>query len=191
MARRRDYRAEYQRRIVRNLAKGLSRAAARGHAKAGEAPRILRQMAISPDHPLHIGFERVKAGESLTKTAAALRMSRERLRRYVGENADFQRQGRQWRIVQDRRLYQLPLYTNGQVRKPVLSVEAASEVGRFMRAVGQFLSTNKAEFLEPFVGEGVVNAQSQYLPFETDPNTLYALDARGELTFHLIYQIQL
>lgn len=186
-----DGKAVYQRRIERGLAKGLSRAAARGHAPAGEGPSRNVRWAISPTDALHKGFERVKAGETLTQTAKALGVSRERLRAYIGEYSEFRRVGRQGRIVTDRRLFQLPLYTNGQVRKVVVDAEGASNLGRYMAAVGRFLATNDASILAPFEGQGVVNAFGQFLAFETDPNALYALDAKGELAFHQVYQIQI
>jgi hypothetical protein len=187
----RDFKLEYVRRIARGLEVGLDRSAARGHPKSGQDIRPKKPAAISPANPLHKGFERVKAGGGLANAAKALRISRERLRRYVGENADFGRDGRQWRIVVDRRRFQLPLYTAGKMRRIIVNADGASELGRYMAAVGKFLRTNRAAGLEPFEGRGVVNASGQFVPFETDPNALYALDAKGELTFHQIYQIQI
>ena len=187
----RNFRREYQSRIARNLAKGLSRSAARGHARAGEGPPHIMRRTISPTDPLHRGFERVKAGETLTKTARALGVSRERLRAYIGEHGEFRKVGRQGQIVVDRRLFQLPLYSNGQLRRIIVDSDGATALGRYMSAVGRFLATNKVRLIAPFEGEGVVNAFGQFFPFETRPNALYALDAKGELTFHQIYQIQL
>jgi hypothetical protein len=187
----RNYRQEYRKRIERNLAKGMTRSAARGHPRAGEAMRPKSVAAIGPDNPLHRGFERVKAGQGLAKTAKALRISRERLRQYVGDYGEFRRQEGRWRIVADHRRFQLPVYTAGRMRKVIVDADGASELGRYMAAVGRFLSTNRVSILEPFVGRGVVNAYGQFVPFETDPNALYALDAKGELTFHQVYQITL
>jgi hypothetical protein len=125
----------------------------------------------------------------LARTAKALRISRERLRRYIGDYGDFRRQHGRWRIVVDHRRFQLPMYTAGRVRRVTVDAEGASELGRYMAAVGRFLITNKRAVLRPFEGRGVVNAFGQFLPFETDPDALYALDAKGEVTFHQIYQL--
>jgi hypothetical protein len=133
----------------------------------------------------------VKGGESLSKTARALRISRERLRQYVGDHGEFRRQDGRWRIVADHRRFRLPIYSAGRLRWIIVDAEGARELGRYMAAVGRFLKTNRASILEPFAGGGVVNAYGQFVPFETDPNALYALDAKGEQTFHQIYQITL
>ena len=191
MHRRRDYKGEYRRRIARSLAKGLSRSAARGHPKAGETAALKGHSAISPDDPLHKGFERVKAGEGLAYTAKALRISRERLRQYVGDVGEFRRHEGRWRIVADHRRFQLPMYSAGRTRTVTVDAEGAKELGRFMAAVARFLATNRAGILKPYEGRGLVNIFGQFIPFETDANALYALDAKGELTFHQIYQITL
>jgi len=191
VAKPKDGKAIYRRRIERGLAKGLTRAAARGHARAGEGPPRNVRWTVSPADPLHKGFERVKAGETLTQTAKALGVSRERLRAYIGEFGEFRRVGRQGRIVADRRLFQLPLYTSGSLRKVIVDADGASALGRYMAAVGRFLASNDASILTPFEGRGVVDAFGKTFPFETDPNALYALDAKGELAFHQVYQIQI
>jgi hypothetical protein len=186
----RDYKAEYRRRVQRGLYRGLSRAASRGHAKAGEIKTKPGGRAISPTNPLHRAFERVKDGESLTQTAKALRIAPERLRRYLAENAEVRRERGRLTVVRDRRRFLLPLYTSGRLRKVTVDADNAQVLGRYMGAVGRFLSTNDIGRLAPFEGHGVVNVNGQFLPFETDPNRLYALDAKGELEFHQVYQIQ-
>ena len=190
MRRQRDYRAEYERRLARGMGKGLSKAAARGHRGATDNVAGLIGRPIIPTSPLNRAFEQIKAGQSLTATAKAFHIAPERLRRYVAETAEVRRERGRVRIVQDRRRFLLPLYTSGRLRRVTVDAENAQSLGRYMAAVGRFLKTNNAAHLAPFEGQGVINAQGQFLKFETDPNRLYALDAKGELAFHQIYQIQ-
>src|ERR1700712_1899921 len=84
----------YRRRIERALAKGLSKSAARGHAKIGES--TASGSAVKPDSRLAEGFVRVAGGESLTATARTLRISRERLRRSIAERGEYVRQGKRY-----------------------------------------------------------------------------------------------
>ena len=59
----------------------------------------------------------------------------------------------------------------------------ARSLGRYMAAVGRFLHSNREAELEVFKGGGVTDGSGHRHPFETDPETLYALDARGEVSF--------
>ena len=139
------------------------------------------------DLALSRAMDRVAAGESLSSVAKAEHLSREALRRYVGERADFRRVGARFQIVQDRRRVTLPLYTAGTVRRVTMDRENATSAGRFMAAVGRFLETNDVAKLAPFVGEGVNDLSGRRHAFETNPEALYALDARGEAPFHQTY----
>lgn len=76
----------YRQRIEQALAKGLSKSAARGHAKIGEP--TASGLAVKTDARLFEGFARVAGGESLAATARSLRISRERLRRSLAERGD-------------------------------------------------------------------------------------------------------
>lgn len=129
MARQRDYKAEYQRRIERGLAKGLSKSQARGHPRAGEAAaaaaapgrgvsrsrrrnRAARD-AIKADPRLEEGFKALRRGASLSKAASSAGVSRERLRRFIGENDLADWKTRNW-IVTDKRPRRVPLISKGR-----------------------------------------------------------------------------
>ena len=183
----RDHALEYQRRIERGLEKGLSRAAARGHGGAPKTARPDRKLLRERDAALSKGLDRIVAGETLSAVAKDSHISREALRRYVGERADVALVKGRLRIVRDRRRVSLPIYTVGTVRRVTMDRENATSAGRFMAAVGRFLETNDAAKLAPFVGEGVVDLSGRRHAFETNPEALYALDARGEAPFHQIY----
>ena len=59
-----------------------------------------------------------------------------------------------------------------------------------MNFVGKFLPDGDASILAEFRGDGVTDMQGRFHPFETDPNTLYVLDATGELSIPETYKIQ-
>jgi hypothetical protein len=83
--RKRDYKHEYRRRKARGKRLGLSRAAARGHARAGERARPAG-VATNPRGPEESGLKMMKHGAGLKAAARANGISQERLRRYLHEN---------------------------------------------------------------------------------------------------------
>lgn len=175
----------YRERIERALAKGLSKSAARGHAKIGEP--TASGLAVKPDARLAEGFARVASGESLTATARALRVSRERLRRSVAERGEYVREGRRYAFkpsVEN----DFPLYSAGQSVRVRVDDKNATRVGAFMAAVGKFLATGDDALIAPFVGEGATDVRGKFHPFETDPEELYALRGKGRPEFHQVYR---
>jgi hypothetical protein len=67
--------------------------------------------------------------------------------------------------------------------------EEADAVGRFMAAVGEFVESNDPLVLEPFVGQGVTDANGKWVSFETRPNVLYRLDETEGDSFEDAYRI--
>ena len=175
----------YRRRIERALARGLSRSSARGHAKVGEP--TASGAALKSDRRLAEGFARVASGESLTATASALRISRERLRRTVGARGEYVRAGKRYAFrpsVEN----DFPLYSDGRSMRVRVDDENATRLGAFMAAVGKFLASGEPSLLAPHIGEGITNVRGRYYPFETDENVLYELRAQGRPEFHQIYR---
>jgi hypothetical protein len=83
MPKKRDYKAEYQRRIQRASEKGFSRAQARGHPKAGEKPisKVVAKRAYNPR--LEEGLKAVRKGKSVNKAAKSVRASPKTLKKYI------------------------------------------------------------------------------------------------------------
>lgn len=186
--RKRNYKQEYRRRKARGKRLGRSRAAARGHARAGERTRPAG-IATNPRGPEESGLKMIKHGSSLKAAASANRISQERLRRYLRENTEATRIGKVWRIT-DLRRFHLPIYSRGQIVEVWLSDAEAAKAGEYLSAVGRFLPTGDAMLLKPFVGDGVRDVSGAFHPFETGPNNLYRLDSTGELSVPEIYKIQ-
>lgn len=186
--RQRDYQREYARRIALGRQKGLSRSAARGHPRAGERTKPATRHAIDPGGREELALKMMRRGRSLRDAASHFRLSQERLRAYVKEQTEARRQGRRWTII-DRRNRRFPFYSDGRVVTPTMTLDEASEAGRYMQAVKQFLRTGYPDFLAPFTGKGARDVDGKLHPFELDENTLYELDHRDEAVIPELYRI--
>jgi len=197
----RDYKAEYARRIARGLAQGLSRSQARGHPKPLEpAKQAIAQAAKSAgsakpakpakfDRRLEEGFRALREGQTLAGSAKAVRVSPERLRRYIAETGMARREGRRWVIGPDVRPRIMRMCSAGEIDIVTVNPEEAKKIGGYLSAVSQFLNTNNTAFLAPFAGAAVTDITGKVHPFETDPNALRRLDSTGGDSFEDVYRI--
>ena len=182
---RRNYKAEYQRRIAKALAAGKSRSAARGHPRAADLPRP-EPGPINRKDPRERALKLMRNGASQAKAARATGVSAEELSRYRQLNTTSQRQGREW-VIFDTRPQAFQIANDGRQRAVVLANDEGSRVSGYWHAVNEFLATNDADQLEPYIGEGVYDVNDKLWIFETRPNVLRKLDSLGELHFIEIY----
>jgi hypothetical protein len=185
----RDYKAEYAKRISRGLGQGLSRSQARGHPKPREAPKRVSAKPPKFDRRLEEGFRALKSGQNLTQSAKSVHVSPERLRRYIAEAGIAHRQGRRWIIGPDTRPRIMRMFSDGEIIVVTVNPAEATNIGKYLSAVGHFLNSNDPEFLTFFERESVIDITGKAHPFETDPNALYRLDATGGGSFEDIYRI--
>ena len=182
----RDYRAEYARRVERGIARGLSRSQARGHPKARE--KNIRKSRPIDDAAFQISLKALRSGASLAQAAGEIHVSPERLRNQARELGIIKRRGRRW-IVRSTIPRRMLIYSNGEAKPIVLGTfRHASKAGRYMSAVRKFLQRNNPAALKPFIGKSVTDINGKAHVFETDPNTLYRLDASGTQSFEEIYR---
>lgn len=187
VARKRDYKAEYQRRIANAAKRGLSRSQARGHARAGEKP--IRAKRVKSDERLEAALKLLRQMNNQGRAAKEAGVSTERFRRFLRSNSLAERQGRQWRVTDNRRR-RMTVITGGEAIELTLrDFEQASLNGRHLSAVGAFIRTNDIDLLDPFQGQSVIDASGQAHALETDPNELYRLAAAGGEVFHEIYRL--
>jgi hypothetical protein len=186
----RNYRAEYARRIARAFAKGLSKSQARGHPKPAEAV-VGAKRAAKPveDDRLQHALKVLRQEKSLTAAAREAKISPERLRHYATEKNIIERRGRRWRVR-----HKLPrrmlLFSDGRALQVVVGdFDAASRIGRFMSAVGEFLRTNRPNGLHEFEGSSVTDLSGKSHLFETRPNALYRIASAYDQSFEHIYRI--
>lgn len=185
MARKRDHRREYQRRIERGLAAGKSRSAARGHPRAIDLP-TWRMAAIDRNSALEKALTQMRRGASQVAAAASTGVSVERLRRHRQLNTASQKEGRRW-VIFDSRPQSFWMASEGKLVSVTVPNDEGTTISHYWRAVDAFLYSNDDEHLHPFEGEGVFDVRNRFHQFETRPNVLRRLDAVGELAFVEIY----
>ena len=185
----RDYAGEYARRIERAVARGLSRAQARGHARPGEKALRPRAKVTQSDERLEQALRALRATGNQKQAAKSAHVAPERFRRFIRDNKLAEREGRRWRLT-DNRVREIVMITGGQ-RKwvSVAGFEPASLIGQHNAAVREFLGTNDISWLKPFEGLSVTDVAGRVHPFETRPNTLYRLAAAGSEGFEQIYRL--
>ncbi|WP_439575952.1 hypothetical protein [Phreatobacter sp.] len=131
----------------------------------------------------------LRAKGNAQKAAAEAKVSAERFRRFLRDEAIAARQARSWVISDQRPRNVQALTSNGVVQLEVRGFEAASLVYRHRQAVKQFLETNDASLLAPFAGASVGDVMGRTHLLETRPNALYRLAAMGGDGFEHVYRI--
>jgi hypothetical protein len=186
----RDYAAEYARRILSGIMKGLSRSQARGHPKPHESLISTRKSSRPlEDARVQRALKELREKKSLSAAAKATRMSLERLRAAALSKGAIEKQGRRWIVKAD-----LPrkvlIYSAG--REHIITVDSFAEAqiaGRYIDAVGRFLTTANQEFLKPFEGAYVTDRTGRAYPLETNPNALFRLRKLTRTSFEEVYRI--
>lgn len=188
MARTRNYRAEYKRRIANAAKRGLTRSQARGHARHNESPiKPARSGTIDPR--LEAGLKSLAESGAIYKAAKNAGVSTERLRRFLRENALAERSGRTWRIT-DNRLREMIVISDGTVKhRLLLGRDQASLNSRHLNVIKAFLNSNDIDLLAPFEGQSVIDAKGKAHLLETDPNEIHRLAAAGGEVFHDVYRL--
>lgn len=190
MARKRDYKAEYQRRKARGLARGLTLSQARGHPKADEASASGQTLSAAADARIQSAIAAMADGVSLTQAAKSQRVSAERLKRTIQAKALGSKIDNRW-VLTDRRARRIPLITNDAqtIAVTVAGFPEASRVGVYFNRVSKFVLTQDTSLLDEFEGEAVRDVRGSDHPFVTDPNTLIRYVQKDEPPFHEIYRI--
>lgn len=187
MVRKRDYKAEYARRIANATKRGLSRSQARGHARSGE--NSVRAPSSKHDERLENALKALRKSGSQSAAAKSVGVSPERFRRFLRQNVEIAGRGRSRKIT-DNRSREMTVISEGEITKRNLrDFKQASLNGEHLNAVKAFLSSNDIELLDPFEGRAVIDAKGQSHPLETDPNILHRLAHAGDSAFHEIYRL--
>lgn len=186
---RRDYKAEYARRIELGRSRNLSVAQSRGHPAKGEKPVRTRKAPAALAKRFAKAVRALRAGKSQRASAKTAGISVERFRRHIYANNIAKRDGSRWVMV-DNRPRRVPIIRDGETKAvTVQGFDEASKAGKYHAAVGHFVRTNDYDAIEPFEGEGLTDRKGRFHPFETDPNELHRYASADNPAFHEIYQI--
>lgn len=187
MSRIRDHKAEYQRRLARAAARGLSRSQARGHARWNEAP--IRPRPEPDTSKLEEALKALHQTGHQRNAARSAHVSTERLRRFLRESGFAERRGKSWHFS-DNRVREMTVISDGDARMMMLrGFDEASLNGRYLAAVKKFLRSNNRDLLLPFEGLSIIDADGERHPLETDPNALHRLASAGSEVFHDVYRL--
>lgn len=185
----RDYKLEYNLRLLRAFAKGHSRSQARGHAKAGEKPIRAPPPRAESMARLEVALKELRRTQSQARAAAEAGVSAERFRRFVRENELAKREGQRW-IFHDQRPREMTAFTtNGPRVLKVAGFDQTSLIGRHEAAVKTFLQTNDAALLAPFKGLSVKDIKGRTHFLETRPNTIHRLANSEFEAFEMVYRL--
>lgn len=185
----RDYKLEYNLRLLRAFAKGHSRSQARGHARAGEKPIRAPPPKDAPDMRLEAALKRLRQTQNQSRAASEAGVSAERFRKFLRENELAKREGQTWVFTDQRPRVMSALTINGARVLTVAGFDQTSLIGRHEAAVKTFLQTNDTALLAPFKGQSVKDVKGRTHFFETRPNTIHRL-ANSELeAFEMVYRL--
>jgi hypothetical protein len=182
-AARRDYKAEYRRRLERAAARGLSRSQARGHARSGEAPVSAKGGRFDARLAKAVGS--FSKSRNVSKAAKQAGVSPERLRSFVQRNKVAERKGSRWELIKREAL----VTSRGQRRWIKVGFQDASLIGGHNEAIKRYRGSDDETVLLPFRGQSAVDLAGRKYPLETRPNVLHRLAAAGSEAFESVYRL--
>lgn len=137
---------------------------------------------------IQIALFQLREGKTLAQSARSAGITVDQFRYFIKTRGLARREGKTW-VLKKRWPREMQFFSNGKAVKVVLPYYKTSAlVGSYLSAVRQFLETNDASHLDPFIGVSVTDKAKKTYLLETRPNTLYRLNTGAE-AFEQIYRI--
>jgi hypothetical protein len=172
----RNYAAEYQRRLRRAVARGLSKSQARGHPRAGEQSISAKAKEALQDMRLQQGLRALRKGDSLNKAARSAGLSPERLRKYITDHKIARKRGTRWTLIERKLRWQWAIFSEGRMVTIIVGdTKTNSLIGAYLSAVRRLLEANDRSAPKKFKHRSVRDVDGRRYRLETNPNTLYRL----------------
>lgn len=158
--------------------------------KKTSKPRTSRaKLRAEADFRIEAAFRDVANGASLRKASKKNRVGRDRLSRFVRENADVEwKPGTKIVIKADKLVKLARIFSRGRLREVRVHPQQLVLAMVYMNAVGRFLKTNNPLHLKDYDGKSVTDISGKHHPFETNPNRLYEISAANEIDFLPLYK---
>lgn len=161
----------------------------RSRAEVRSGFLIKRRSIGLSDSRLQFGLSTLRKTKDLAAAARAARTSPVKFKQAARKKRAIKKQGANWIVRRDLQ-FQFQIFSEGSERTIILpSYRSARLTGKYMGAVGNFLRSNKIEFLKPFIDRSVRDVSGKTHPFEINPNTLYRLASASNEPFEQIYKI--
>ena len=192
----RQYAEEYARRIERAMARGLTRAQARGHPGAGTAYASgdkTKAKRSKPDRTLEDAIKAMRRGETLSAAAKRGHVGRERLAAYAKQHAGASRKGRKW-TFKDTRTRRIPIIAAKEPHPVTIRVNdyhAAELAGQHYLEASE--AVENPELFPPFIakweGRTITDVRGREYVLSTDPNQIFRAIGGEEIDWSRIYHL--
>jgi hypothetical protein len=187
MARHRDYRSEYRRRIERGVKRGWPRSKARGHGKPGRRRAKMARLTYGEQFEKTLKALRVLKNQRLAAQSNGI--STKRFRQFLREKRLAHYRKGKWRFT-DRRIRTIRVITTrGEKEIKARGYDASSWAMSHRAAVTNFLADPDPALLLPFEGRSIKDISGRRHLFETRPNVLYRLSSSGTESYEEIYRL--
>ena len=153
----------------------------KGPKKRANSQRAKRGKGNPYNRSLHVLARMRRTGASVTAAAREEHIDPRTVRKYL--KGELRRRGRATRADRRKRDMLIPTAL-GNAPVSVRGSKQASQLGRYMSAVGKYLRTGDAEVLAEFEGQSIDGH-----PLITDADILSSLAQAGALTLDEIYAV--
>jgi hypothetical protein len=195
MARQRNFKAEYERRIAKGLARNLSRSQARGHPRMAEGYASIRGANVrraKADARIGKALKAMLSGKSLAATARQHRISPERLSVYAKSQVGATYSGKQWTFSGSPDRIRVRIIAKGRhnIVTTWVREEAARLAGEHFNEAGRAIEdqTLFPAFGKKWSGVTITDVKGREYALATDPNEIYRALHANEVDWSRIYQ---